>query len=62
LGEGVKENKAEGLKWVFIASEISHSEHDRELRDAMIDETNPTQFEEGKTRAIKWLQEHSLAL
>jgi TPR repeat protein len=62
LGAGVAENKIEGFKWVFIATEISHSDYDRDLRDAMVAEMNAAQLEEGKNRAIKWLQEHGLVL
>lgn len=62
LGSGVAENKAEGFKWVFIATEISRSEYDRELKGAMVEEMNDAQIKEGQDMAIEWLKEHGLAL
>lgn len=62
LGSGVAENKVEGFKWVFIATEISHSDYDRELRDAMTAEMSDAQIEEGQNLAVEWLIEHGLVL
>lgn len=62
LGSGVAENKVEGFKWVFIATEISHSDYDRELKDAMFEEMNDAQIKEGQSLAIEWLKKHGLAI
>lgn len=61
-GGGVSEDKAEGFKWLFIATEISRSEYDRDQKEKMEGMITQEQFEQGRDLAIARLTAHGLVL